>query len=60
MNQHPRDMGDWVILQFGPALGLGNRTFANPPPTLVPLPLDVDPMAQIEVSIICTEMLVCT
>ena len=50
-------MGDRVILQSGPALGLG----PNPPSHLsAPLPLDVDLMAQIEVSIVCTEMLVCT
>ena len=30
-DQHLRDMGDWVILQSGPALGLINHTFANPP-----------------------------
>ena len=47
-------MGDRVILQSGPALGLGNHTFANPPSP--PLPLDVDLMAQIEVSIVCTEV----
>ena len=33
-------MGDWVILQSGPALGLGNHTFANPPfPPLCTPPL---------------------
>ena len=53
-------MGDWVILQFGPALGLGNHTFVNLPSHLsAPLPLDVDLMAQVEVFIVCTEMLVC-
>ena len=36
-------MADWLILQSGPALGLGNDTFANPPSHLfAPLPLDVD------------------
>ena len=61
MDQHPRGMGDWVILQSGPALGLSNPTFANPPSNLsAPLPLDVDLMAQIEVSIVCTDRLVCT
>jgi len=25
--------GDRIILQSGPALGLGNHTFADPPPT---------------------------
>jgi len=53
-------MGDGIILQFGPALGLGNHTFANPPSHLpAPLPLDVDPMAQIAVFIVCRERLVC-
>ena len=33
LDQHPRDMSDWLILQSGPALGLGNHTFANPSPT---------------------------
>ena len=43
-------MGDWVILQYGPALGLDNHNFANPPSHLsVPIPLDVDLMTQIEV-----------
>ena len=61
LDQHPRDMGDWVILQFGPALGLGNHTFANPPSHLsAPLALDVDLMAQIEVFIVCMERLVYT
>jgi len=46
--------GDGIILQSGPALGLGNHIFANPPfHALAPLPLDVDPMAQIGVSIVC-------
>ena len=54
-------MRDLIILQSESALGLGNHTFANPPSHLsTPLPLDVDLMAQIEVSIVCTEMLVCT
>ena len=54
-------MGDWVILQSGPALGLDNQTFANPPSHLpMPHPSDVDPMAQIKVSIVCMERLVCT
>ena len=30
-DQHPRGMGDRIILQSGPALGLGNHTFVNPP-----------------------------
>ena len=46
-DQHPRGMGDGIILQSGPALGLGNHTFANPSPPSVPFPLDVDQMAQI-------------
>jgi len=55
------DMGDWVILQSEPALGMDNHTFTNPPSHLsAPLPLDVDLMAQIEVSIVCTDRLVCT
>ena len=50
LDQHPRGMRNWVILQFGPALGLGNHTFANSPSHLsAPLPLDVDLMAQNEV-----------
>ena len=55
-------MGDWVILQSGPALRLlGNHTFANPPSHLsAPLPLDDDLMVHIEVFIVCTERLVCT
>jgi len=53
-------MGDEIILQSGPALGLGNHTFANPFSHLsAPLPLDVDLMAQIEVFIIYTERLIC-
>ena len=62
LDQHPRGMGDWVILQSGPALGLlGNHTFANPPSHLpAPLPLDDDLMVHIEVFIVCTERLVCT
>ena len=52
-DQHPRGMGDGIILQSGPALGLGNHTFANPPSPPAPLPLDVDPMAQIGVFIVC-------
>jgi len=54
-------MRDWIILQSGHALGLNNHTFANPPSHLsAPLSLNVDLMAQIEVFIVCTEMLVCT
>ena len=54
-------MRDWVILQYGPALRLGNHTFENPPSHLsAHLHLDVDLMIQIEVSIVCTERLVCT
>ena len=54
-------MGDGIILQSGPVLGLGNHTFANPPSYLsAPLPLDVDLMTQIEVFIVYTERLVCT
>ena len=61
LDQHPRGMEDWIILRSGPALGLGNHTFANPPFHLsAPLPLDVDMMTQIEVSIVCMERLVCT
>ena len=53
-------MGDCVILQSEPALGLINHTFSNLPSHLsVPLPLDVDLMTQIEVSIICTKRFVC-
>jgi len=53
-------MGDSVILQSGPAFGLDNHTFAKPPCHLsAPLLLDVDLMAQIEVSIVYTERLVC-
>ena len=60
LDQHPRGMRDWIILQSEPALELGNYTFANPPSHLAaPLPLDVDLMTQIEVSIVCTERLVC-
>ena len=41
LDQHPRGIGDWVILQSGPVLGLGNHTFANPPSHLsAPLSLD--------------------
>ena len=54
-------MGDWVILQFGSALELGNHTYENLSSHLsTPLPLDVDLMSQIEVSIVCMERLVCT
>ena len=54
-------MEDWVILQSKPALGLDNHTFTNSSSHLSALlPLDVDLMAQIEVSIVCTEILVCT
>ena len=61
LDQHPRGMRDWVILQSIPALGLGNQTFANPSFHLsAPLLLDVDLMTQIEVFIVCTERLVCT
>ena len=61
LDQHLRGMGNYIILQSGPAIGLGNHTFANSPSHLsAPLPLDVDLMAQIEVSIVCTERLVCT
>ena len=61
LNQHPRGIGDWVILQFGPALGLGNHTFVNLSSHLsAPLPLDVDLRVQIEVFKVCTERLVCT
>jgi len=60
-DQHPRGMRDWVILQSGPALKLSNHTFANAPSHLpASLPLDVDPMALIEVFIVRTERLVCT
>ena len=49
------------ICKSPPALGLGNHTFTNPPlpPPLRP-PLDVDPVVQIEVYIVCTKRLVCT
>ena len=61
LDQHSKGMGDWVILQAGPAFRLSNHNFANPPSHLsAPLPLDVDMMVQIEVFIICTERLVCT
>ena len=57
-DQNPKSMGDWVILQSGPALELGNHTFANPPSHLsAPLSLDVDLMVHIEISIVCTERL---
>ena len=60
-DQHPRGIGDWVILQSGPALGLDNHTFANPSSHLsASLPLDVDLMTQIEVFIVCMKRLVCT
>ena len=50
-------MEDGIILQSGPALGLGNQTFADPSSyTHAPLPLDVDPMTQIGVSIVCIRM----
>jgi hypothetical protein len=46
--------GDEIILQCGSALGLSNHIFANSPShASAPLPLDVDPMAQIGISIIC-------
>ena len=61
LDQHSRGMRDWIILQSGSALGLNNHIFANPPSHLSALlSLDVDLMAQIEVFIVCTEMLVCT
>jgi len=54
-------MRDWVIFQSGPALGLDNHIFVNfPSHPSVPLPLDVDLMFQIEVSIVYTERLICT
>ena len=60
LDQHPRVTGDWVILQSGPALRLGNRTFVNSRSHLsASLLLDVDLMAQIEVFIVYTEKLVC-
>ena len=60
-DQHPRGMEDWIILQLTAHLGLGNHTFANIPSHLfASLLLDVDLMTQIEVSIVCTERLVCT
>ena len=50
-------MGDGIILQSGPALGLGNQTFANASSYAhALLPLDVDPMTQIGVSIVCIRM----
>ena len=61
LDQHPRGMVDQVILQSGPTLGLGNHTFANPPSHLsAPLPLDVDLMAQIKVSIEVSLHLICS
>ena len=61
LDQHSRGIGDWVILQSGPALGLDNHIFANPPSHLsTPLSLDVDLIVQIGVFIVCTKMLVCT
>ena len=56
-DQHPRSMGDGIILQSEPVFGLGNHTFANPSfhtPAL--LLLDVDSMVQIGVSIVCIRM----
>ena len=29
-NQYSKDIGDWVILESKPSLGLDNHTFANP------------------------------
>ena len=56
-DQYPKSMGDEIILQSGPTFGLGNHTFANPPSYAhAPLPLDVDPMTQIGVSIVCIRM----
>ena len=47
-DQHPRGTRDRVILQSGLTFGLGNHTFANSPSHhLAPVPLDVDPIAQI-------------
>ena len=54
LDQYPKGMGGGIILQSGPALELDNHIFANPPSHIpASLPLDVDPMAQIGVSIVC-------
>ena len=37
LDQHPRGMRNWVILQSGPALGLSNHTLQIPPPTFLRL-----------------------
>jgi len=50
LDQHPRSMEDWIILQSGPVLGLGNHIFANLSSHLSALLLlDVDLMSLIEV-----------
>ena len=54
-DQHPRGMGDWIILQLT-ALLLSHFC-KSPLPLPLRCPLDVDPMIQIEV---CTMRLVCT
>ena len=48
---------DWVILHL---TARPNHTFANPLPLPLFTPLDVDPVAQIEVCTVCTNELVCT
>ena len=54
-------MRDWINLQSGPTLKLGNHIFTKPPSHLSAfLPLDVDLMVQIEISIVYTERLVPT
>ena len=58
LDQHPRDMWDWIILRFGPALDWIITLLEIPLPA--PLPLDVDLMVQIEVCIVCIKRLVCT
>jgi len=57
-DQHPRGMGDGIILQSESALGLGNHIFANPSSHSLCTPLDVDPVVQIRICTVCTEMLI--
>ena len=55
-DQHPRGMGDGIILQFGTVFGLDNHTFANLTYHVsAPLPLDVDPMTLIGIFIVCIQ-----
>ena len=55
--------GVWGLVNFTiwTCPEIGNHTFTNSPSHLSTfLPLNVDLIAQIEVSIVCTERLVCT